>query len=72
MATDREFPIKGAAGLTGRRTLAGYSYPANGNAHNPTPRYRWLLLNAGRTVDSFATRGELVAAALDPELDYSA
>lgn len=46
-----------------RRYLTGYSYPRNGNVHNPTPYYRWLLLLDGRIVDQFNTRREVIEAA---------
>lgn len=64
------FPIKGAPGFTGTRVLVGHHYPRNGNAHRPTPIYRWRLSLDGRLVDTFDMRRELVAAALDPSLDY--
>lgn len=25
------------------RRVSGYAYPRSGNAHNPTPRYVWLV-----------------------------
>lgn len=70
MSTGPVFAVKGAPGFTGERVLVGHAYPRNGNAHRPTPRYRWRLLLDGRHVDSFDSRSALVAAALSPELDY--
>jgi hypothetical protein len=45
------------------RHLVDYAYPANGNVHNPTPRYRWLLNLDGRMVDSDDRENVLVQAA---------
>jgi hypothetical protein len=60
----RDYPVTGASErFSIRRTLVGYSYPANGNVHNPTPRFRWLLLVDGKIADSSSRKGSLVAAA---------
>lgn len=67
-----DFSISGARGLVGRRVLDRYAYAANGNVHNPTPYYSWLLLVDGRLADRFNTRRELIAAASNPALDYRA
>ncbi len=57
-------PVAGAdPRFTVTRFLAGYSYPANGNVHSPTPRYRWLLNLDGRLVDSAARKSDLVQSA---------
>jgi hypothetical protein len=49
--------------LTGQRYLESYAYAANGNLHNPTPRYLWLLIRDGnRVVDRFHRRSDLVKA----------
>ena len=63
---DRTTSVSGAVGFEVRRVLEGYAYPVNGNVHNPTPRYRWLLLLDGRMVDQDARRRELVRAARRP------
>lgn len=48
---DKTISIPGAnPRLTCRRVLEDYAYPANGNVHNPTPHYLWLLLADGREV----------------------
>lgn len=49
--------------LTLRRHLDGYAYAANGNLHNPTPRYQWHLLADGKIVDFASTKRTLVRAA---------
>lgn len=70
---DREYPIPGAdPRLALRRHLTGYAYPANGNLHNPTPEYRWMLLVDGRVVDSDARKGPLVRAAREDGAEYLA
>jgi hypothetical protein len=46
--------------FTLRRHLTGYAYPQNGNVHNPTPRYTWVLLLDGRIIDQDPRRGPLV------------
>lgn len=58
---DFDFAIPGQPRLTGRRFLAGYAYPQNGNVHNPTPRYSWLLLVDGNLADRFDRKRDLVA-----------
>lgn len=58
--------------LTIRRHLEGYSYPQNGNVHNPTPRYMWLLLVDGYLVDSGQRRREMVEAARSHGAEYIA
>lgn len=45
------------------RHLVGYAYPQNGNVHDPTPEYRWLLKLDGRLVDSDARKSALVQSA---------
>lgn len=62
---DNEKPITGTEFLV-RRHLERYAYPANGNAHNPTPEYRWFLILDGKVVDTDAKRRNLVAAAREP------
>ena len=32
------------------RKVSGYCHPRNGNAHNPTPRYRWEEFGYGPDV----------------------
>lgn len=39
-----------------RKVVAGYAYPRNGNAHNPTPRYRWEVWADGKRVGSATSR----------------
>lgn len=58
-----DFPIAGQPRLAGRRFLDGYAYPQNGNTHNPTPRYAWLLLLDGNLVDRFDGKRDLVREA---------
>lgn len=53
--------------FTIKRVLDGYAYAANGNVHNPTPRYRWLLLLDGKLVDQHTRRGPLVEYARRPD-----
>jgi hypothetical protein len=66
--TNKEAPVAGAPGFTIFRSLVGYAYAANGNTHNPTPRYRWTLLCDGQMVDADDKRAPLVQAArLDGE-----
>lgn len=61
---DRTEPVAGAdVRFTITRHLEGYAYPQNGNAHNPTPRYRWLLNLDGRLVDSGPRKSVLVRSA---------
>lgn len=68
---DRDYPIAGAnPRLTIRRVLTNYAYPANGNVHNPTPEYRWLLLCDGQIVDSAPRKRDLVTAARDNGAAY--
>lgn len=45
------------------RRLSGYAYPVNGNVHNPTPNYTWLLKVDGILVDQSKTKRSLVEAA---------
>lgn len=57
--------------LTGKRVLDGYAYAANGNVHNPTPSYRWLLLRDGTTVvDNFRRQRDLKAAVAQHGKEY--
>lgn len=49
------------------REVAGYAYPRNGNVHNPTPRYRWVVTSAGRLVGTTGTAKD--ACALADEFD---
>lgn len=68
---NRDFPITGAdPRITGRRFLRGYSYPQNGNVHNPTPDYTWLLLVDGNIADHFDRKRALVAAAREDGAAY--
>lgn len=60
---NRTTAVPGAPRFSVRRILTGYAYAANGNLHNPTPRYDWLLLLDGRMVDRDARQAPLVAAA---------
>lgn len=63
-----EFVIPSDRRFAGRRVLRGYAYPRNGNVHNPTPRYGWLLLHDSRPICDFATRREMIEAVrADPE-----
>lgn len=65
-----EFPTKADPRLTGRRFLSGYAYPQNGNVHNPTPRYIWLLLVDGNVADHFERKGDLIKAAREEGFAY--
>ena len=57
--------------LTGERWLASYAYAANGNVHNPTPSYRWILRCDGlRQVDSFPRKRDLIQAVQDHGPEY--
>jgi hypothetical protein len=60
-------PISGTSPrFTIERQLTGYAYAANGNVHNPSPRYRWLLRLDGCLVDTAERRDVLVSAAREP------
>ncbi len=56
--------------LTLRRHLNGYAYAANGNLHNPTPRYQWHLLADGKIVYFASTKRTLVRAARENSKAY--
>ena len=60
--------------FTTRRTLSGYAYAANGNIHNPSPRFTWHLLLDGRLVDTATRREPLrdAARAANAVSEYSA
>ncbi len=66
LLADTVRPIPRADRFAIKRVLAGYAYPVNGNFHNPTPRYEWLLLLDGKLVDRASRRGTLVEAARRP------
>jgi hypothetical protein len=58
--------------LTGKRHLFGYAYAANGNVHNPTPHYLWLLiLDGSKTVDTFHRQRDLKSAVAEYGNDYA-
>jgi hypothetical protein len=57
--------------LTGQRYLESYAYAANGNVHNPTPRYLWVLWCDGRVVDRFQRRRDLQTAVAQYGDDYT-
>ncbi len=60
---DKVEPVAGAdARFTIGRRLLSYAYPANGNVHNPTPRYVWTLYLDGRQVDWDSKKSELTKA----------
>lgn len=42
-----------------RRKQTGTAYARSGNAHNPTPRYRYDLYLDGKLIDSSLRRGDL-------------
>lgn len=42
-------------GSTIVKRIVGWSYPANGNAHNPTPRVYWQITKDG-TIQHTGTR----------------
>jgi hypothetical protein len=70
---NKTIPVPGAdPRFTITRYLAGYAYPANGNLHNPTPRYRWLLNVDGRIVDQATTKRDVVRAARENGAAYLA
>jgi hypothetical protein len=56
--------------LTGERWLEGYAYAANGNVHNPTPSYRWILRCDGRAVDNFRRKRDLIQSVQDNAAEY--
>lgn len=56
--------------LTGERWLDSYAYAANGNLHNPTPYYAWLLRCDGRIVDRFTRKRDLQQAVQDHGPEY--
>lgn len=58
--------------LTIWRTLVGYSYPANGNVHNPTPRFHYSLQVDGVTVDRDSRERVLRTAAKENGVAYLA
>lgn len=52
------------AGFTLEKSITGYAYPRNGNAHNPTPRVIWQLRNAtGEVLDCAYKQADLVESA---------
>lgn len=56
--------IKGAdPRFTITRHLTGYAYARNGNTHNPTPQYVYLLKVDGRVVEQNNRKRFLVHAA---------
>jgi hypothetical protein len=59
--------IARAPGFQTERRLMGYAYARNGNTHNPTPRYHWLLLLDGRRVDEASRCRVLIEAARQPD-----
>jgi hypothetical protein len=61
---DARKSVPGAdAGFEISRTISGYAYAANGNLHNPTPRYTYLLWLDGKLADSDPRYRKLVASA---------
>lgn len=66
---DKEVRIAGSDRFTLRRHCEGYAYPVSGNAHNPTPRFGWLLLLDGKVVDHGSTARELREAAREYGVD---
>lgn len=64
---DKVSPVAGAPRFQIERHLSGYAYPANGNVHNPSPRYYYLLLLDGKTVDQSPRERQLRAAAKAPD-----
>ncbi len=57
-------PVSGAdPRFTITRHLTGYAYPRNGNVHNPTPQYVYLLKVDGKIVDQSTTMRFLTHAA---------
>lgn len=70
---DKTESISGAdPRFTVTRRLSGYAYPRNGNVHNPTPRYVWLLKVDGITVDQGPKRVPLIDAARNNGAAYLA
>jgi hypothetical protein len=67
---DFDFAIPGQPRLTGRRHLVEYAYPQNGNVHNPTPRYSWLLLLDGNIADRFDRKRDLLSEATENAAGY--
>jgi len=45
--------------------ITGYAYARNGNAHNPTPRVRWMVTDQSRLVGGAATLREAKEIARD-------
>lgn len=64
--TDPPRPIAAAPRFAIQRRVARLAYPRNGNVHNPTPSYRYMLLFDGRTVDESERAGVLREAAKAP------
>jgi hypothetical protein len=55
-------------GCTAERVLTGHAYARSGNAHNPTPRYRYDVRDAeGRRVGSTLTLKSARALAAEVE-----
>lgn len=52
-----------AMGIIIERKISGYAYPRNGNAHNPTPKYRYEAVLNGKLIDtSYRARGAIESA----------
>lgn len=58
--------------LQGKRVLEGHAFAANGNTHNPTPHYGWLLMVEGQLAGRFDYRRDLVAEARENGAAYLA
>ena len=56
-------------GITVDRVKSGEAYARNGNAHNPTPRYRWEVRHAGRLVGTQYKAGSAIELANDYAVD---
>lgn len=52
-----------AMGITIEKKISGYAYPRNGNAHNPTPRYRWEVKLGDRLIDTAYREGAAIGSA---------
>lgn len=58
--------VANAPGFQIERRLMGYAYARNGNVHNPTPRYWWILYLNGKRVDEGKYRNTLQQCARQP------
>lgn len=53
-------PAAIAAGFSIVPIKVGECYPRNGNLHNPTPRYSYQAVRAGRVLGTYNKAGEAI------------